>query len=690
MLRRSSNAPGPATPPGIIMSPPARGHRRIATFAATLGLGALAIAGLAVPTFGDPSEPGGAGASPAPAASQPAVAASVQAQGGTVPDVAGNHVGDKFSKDGYEYEVTKPYTIGAGNMAEDEGHLTLLGPDGPAQATTRITTYLTGLQNNARFYVTSIADRAFEGQRTLKHLTIDTATVAAPLSIGVAAFAGTELEGNLTIGSGIVGIGDRAFEDTWLTSIALEGPGWGNTITVGDSVFATTAAINPGEAGPKVVYLRGAEIHLSPGTFAGAAGMTALVLKSQSAVPVGAAEAFAKVKCRIYYHSDASAIVKPVLPDGANATAYTNATAQILAFSLPDAEHQAVDEADHAIFLGPKTDPTELTSIIPYVATLPCRNISPGPDAPLNLGDLKANPVIYTLTPYDKQTPAVTYRVTYPEPPSFTRQPLDTVTDPGGDATFTVALADTLPKVSVAWQTRPAGTAAWADLKDQGAYSGTATPILTVKADDTALNGREYRAVASNYLDTVGSDPAALILTSDPAAPVPAPAPETPTTPTTPAAPDTVAPAPPVQPAEEVPVTVQFVAGKGKLDPAQATRTVAPGAAIGTLPVPTRAKHVFLGWATAPTGGALLTPATPIVAATQAYAMWAKKGKLAKWKGAKAIKLRAKAKAKSKTVATVKKGKKLRVVARKGDWVKVRTVTGTTGWAKLTDAVNLG
>ncbi|MDR0944722.1 MAG: leucine-rich repeat domain-containing protein [Bifidobacteriaceae bacterium] len=515
MLRRSSNAPVPPTPPpGIIMDPPARGHRRIATFVGSVGLGALAVAGLAVPTFGDPSGPGDGASSPAPAASQPAAAAPAAAQDGTAPDVAGNHVGDKFSKDGYKYEVTKPYTVGTDNAVVANGQVTLLGPGGAAQATTRIATRVHGLQSNAQFDVTAIGDRAFEGERTLKHLTLD--PVTAPLSIGVAAFAGTELEGNLTIGSGIVANGDRAFEDTWLTSIALEGPGGGKTITVGDSVFASTAAINPAEAGPKVVYLPGTEIRLSPGTFTGAVGMTALVLKSPNALPAGAAEAFAQVKCPIYYPAQASALVKPVLPDGAKATGYTNATGRILAFSLPDAEHQAVDEADHAIFLGPKTDPTELSSVTPYVATLPCDSISPGEHVAVDLGDLRANPVLYTVTPYDTQVSAVTYRVTYPEPPAFTSQPLDTVTSPGGKATFTAAVADVLPRVSVAWQTRRAGTAVWVDLKDEGAYSGTATPTLTVKADDTALNGREYRAVASNYLDAVESDPASLILTSAP------------------------------------------------------------------------------------------------------------------------------------------------------------------------------
>ncbi|MDR0944721.1 MAG: SH3 domain-containing protein [Bifidobacteriaceae bacterium] len=70
--------------------------------------------------------------------------------------------------------------------------------------------------------------------------------------------------------------------------------------------------------------------------------------------------------------------------------------------------------------------------------------------------------------------------------------------------------------------------------------------------------------------------------------------------------------------------------------------------------------------------------------------MWAKKGKLAKWKGQTALKLRTKASVKARKVAKVKKGKKVRVLARKGAWVKVSTASGVTGWTKLAHAASVG
>ena len=66
--------------------------------------------------------------------------------------------------------------------------------------------------------------------------------------------------------------------------------------------------------------------------------------------------------------------------------------------------------------------------------------------------------------------------------------------------------------------------------------------------------------------------------------------------------------------------TVTFAANGGKVSPA--TRTVASGAAVGTLPVPTLDGYEFVGWFTAKSGGTQITSATKVTANVTYYAHW--------------------------------------------------------------------
>jgi uncharacterized repeat protein (TIGR02543 family) len=69
--------------------------------------------------------------------------------------------------------------------------------------------------------------------------------------------------------------------------------------------------------------------------------------------------------------------------------------------------------------------------------------------------------------------------------------------------------------------------------------------------------------------------------------------------------------------------TVTFnVNGGNALGMGQETRAVNYGAAIGTLPVPTRAGHVFSGWYTLASGGVQYTDGTAVTADITLYARW--------------------------------------------------------------------
>ncbi len=66
--------------------------------------------------------------------------------------------------------------------------------------------------------------------------------------------------------------------------------------------------------------------------------------------------------------------------------------------------------------------------------------------------------------------------------------------------------------------------------------------------------------------------------------------------------------------------TVTYNANGGTVTPA--TATVAKGAAVGTLPTPTRANYNFLGWYTAATGGTKIAATTVVSANVTYYAQW--------------------------------------------------------------------
>ena len=70
--------------------------------------------------------------------------------------------------------------------------------------------------------------------------------------------------------------------------------------------------------------------------------------------------------------------------------------------------------------------------------------------------------------------------------------------------------------------------------------------------------------------------------------------------------------------------SVTFNANGGTVSPV--SRSVASGAAVGTLPTPTRMGYTFAGWYTAATGGTKVTASTKVTANATYYAHWTENG----------------------------------------------------------------
>jgi hypothetical protein len=84
----------------------------------------------------------------------------------------------------------------------------------------------------------------------------------------------------------------------------------------------------------------------------------------------------------------------------------------------------------------------------------------------------------------------------------------------GASATFSVAASGT-PAPSFQWQRQAAGDSAWSNLSDGGAYAGTGSATLTIGVATPAMNGDQFRCVATNVAGTATS--AAALLTVNPA-----------------------------------------------------------------------------------------------------------------------------------------------------------------------------
>ena len=81
--------------------------------------------------------------------------------------------------------------------------------------------------------------------------------------------------------------------------------------------------------------------------------------------------------------------------------------------------------------------------------------------------------------------------------PAVTTQASPQTVAPGQNATFTVVASGT-PAPTFQWQVEAPGANTWTNLTDGGNYSGSSTATLTITNAPLALNGYQYRCVATN------------------------------------------------------------------------------------------------------------------------------------------------------------------------------------------------
>jgi N-acetylneuraminic acid mutarotase len=98
--------------------------------------------------------------------------------------------------------------------------------------------------------------------------------------------------------------------------------------------------------------------------------------------------------------------------------------------------------------------------------------------------------------------------------PVFITQPTSQTVTAGGNTTFTVAASGN-PAPTYQWQLSTNGGSTWTNLGDTAPYSGTATGTLTITGATAAMNGYEYRCVASNGV-TPNASSSAVTLTVNP------------------------------------------------------------------------------------------------------------------------------------------------------------------------------
>jgi hypothetical protein len=86
-------------------------------------------------------------------------------------------------------------------------------------------------------------------------------------------------------------------------------------------------------------------------------------------------------------------------------------------------------------------------------------------------------------------------------------------TNVGASVQFSAAATGT-PAPTLQWQRLAVGTGSWANISDGGNYSGATTTTLTVSSVTTAMNGDQFRCVATNASGSATSSQAQLTVNS--------------------------------------------------------------------------------------------------------------------------------------------------------------------------------
>ncbi len=99
--------------------------------------------------------------------------------------------------------------------------------------------------------------------------------------------------------------------------------------------------------------------------------------------------------------------------------------------------------------------------------------------------------------------------------PSISLQPANQSVMAGQTATFTMS-AGANPAPTVQWQRLPAGGSTWTNLTDNGTYLNSTFANFAIYGTTVAMNGDQFRCVATNSLGSATTNPATLTVTSVP------------------------------------------------------------------------------------------------------------------------------------------------------------------------------
>jgi len=93
--------------------------------------------------------------------------------------------------------------------------------------------------------------------------------------------------------------------------------------------------------------------------------------------------------------------------------------------------------------------------------------------------------------------------------PTITAHPGNQTVNAGGAAMFTATASGT-PTPTLQWQRLPAGSGTWANVSEGGNYSGSTNTTLTVSNATAAMEGDQFRCVATNSAGSATSNAAGL------------------------------------------------------------------------------------------------------------------------------------------------------------------------------------
>ncbi len=140
----------------------------------------------------------------------------------------------------------------------------------------------------------------------------------------------------------------------------------------------------------------------------------------------------------------------------------------------------------------------------------------------INPGIVQASLLSYTATAgttyriavdgFDGDTGSIKLNLTFTPGPTITAQPTDQTVTVGGNTSFT-AVATGTPEPTLQWQVSTNSGSSWANLSDTVPYSGTTTGTLVLTAGTAAMNGYQYRCVATNAVSPATSTAATLTVT---------------------------------------------------------------------------------------------------------------------------------------------------------------------------------